>query len=402
MVDSFKILSDSPKNLLEKLEIARRQVNNAKNREELLAILGYIYLLEDAIGRVFPDFAIPSSMSNNSKKDKAIDKKYSMHEEKMLNNFLEYKEFHKKLFEGLQKTTSHQIKRMKALKEKEEAKEKEETKEKEPSIISEADFYSILFDFMNKLGLSKTYDKFVKNKRIYSSQVELIDGVDGYTLCNPFSKDSDIFVDRMQYNIISMITLAHEFGHVYDINHFDGDIESYNKFIYESYNDEVISKTFESLFVDYLIENNILIDESTHQLYTMLDNNYEFILASYIIALIPEKYLIEGTYYNLTPTKVNKLVERYFSRNTPIRKFINKCSNFDIHETFRYAYGDIFSLFLKNRIKEDNYSLEPVKEFIKLREDSFSPDIFKKMNMDKKTYIKLYKKDIELLKKQSN
>ena len=143
-------------------------------------------------------------------------------------------------------------------------------------------------------------------------------------LYNPITKDSDIVVDRMEYDIFTMCSLTHEFGHIYDMNHFSKGIECYNNHTFQTFNDEAVSKTFERLFLDYLIENNVLKEEARDILFDIYDGNYQFILTSYIISLIPDKYIIDGSYTNLSPTKVYKLVERHFSRNDPIKRNIKK------------------------------------------------------------------------------
>ena len=50
-----------------------------------------------------------------------------------------------------------------------------------------------------------------------------------------------------------MLTLAHEFGHVYDLNSFSGDAQDYNRYVYMSFYHEIVSKLFEKLFIEYLI-----------------------------------------------------------------------------------------------------------------------------------------------------
>ena len=269
--------------------------------------------------------------------------------------------------------------------------------------LSEDDYYNILFEFMNKIGLAKYFDKYVRGKRIYSSKLELINGASGIGLYNPISKDSDIVIDRMEYDIFSMCSLAHEFGHIYDMNHFSESIECYNNHTFQTFNDEVVSKTFERLFLDYLIENNILSEEAKDILFDFYDCSYQFILTAYILTLIPDKYIIDSSYVNLSPTQIYKLVERYFSRNDPIKRNIHEnCKVIKIHETYKYAYGDIFSLIFKDRIKIDGYNLNQLDEFFKYRGEPFSPEILEKLNINKDAYEKKKKKDIELLKKKSN
>jgi len=386
------IRTEDPQKLYEKLEIAKRQLKNARSREEVMAISNYMYLLDDSIGLVSPSIDLGTDKIDflDNKTNGVMDKKYFTHEGKMIRNYLAQKEFHEKLFERLYKKTRHLIHSI--------------DKDEYSGItdLTEEEYYNIFFEFMNKLGLAKYFDKYVRGKRIYTTKSSFEKNTFGYTLFNPITKDSDIFIDGLEYDIFSMFTLAHEFGHIYDLNNFDESIERYNEYFYQSFNGEAVSKTFERLFLDFLIENNILRDEAIDQMLDMINYNYDYLLASYIISLIPDILLIDDSYLDLTPTKLYKLVERYFSKKNHVRKFINRCNDFELKETYTYAYGDVYSLFLKDRIKQDNYSLDSLKEFFEFRSEIFDKEMLDKLRIDTKSYVKLYKKDIDLLKKESN
>lgn len=385
------IKTEDPKKLCEKLEIAKRQLKNAKSREEIMAISNYMYLLDDSIGLVSP--SIESFTNKNeyldTKTNGVMDKKYFTHEGKMMRNYLSQKEFHEKFFERLHKKTSHLIDSI------------DEDDYSGITPLTEEEYYNIFFEFMNKIGLAKYFDKYVRGRRIYKTK-DSYENTLGYTLFNPITKDSDIFIGDLEYDIFSMFTLAHEFGHIYDLNNFNEDVEKYNEYFYQSFNGEAVSKTFERLFLDFLIENNILVSEAKDQMFDMINYNYEYILSSYIISLIPDILLIDNSYLKLSPTKIYKLVERYFTDKRNVRRFINKCCDLEVKETYMYAYGDVYSLFLKDRIKQDNYSLDSLGEFFEFRSEAFNPSMLDKLNIDPKKYVKLYKKDIDLLKKQSN
>ena len=354
------IITDNPKNLKEKLELAKRQIKNAKTREEVLALSNYIYDLDESIAAIDPTYTPKDKLSFlNDKKNEVLDKKFGVHMDK-------------------------------------------EEDDIEITTLSEDDYYNIFYEFMSKMGLEKYFDRFIKNKRIYTTSKSFDETTLGSTAFNPITKDSDIFVDGLEYDIFSMFTLAHEFGHVYDLNRFDGNINDWNTYFYQSFNGEVVSKTFERLFVDFLIKNNIQVPEAKTLLCDMLDANYEFAKASYIISLIPDRYLLDDSYLELSPAQVYKLVGRYFSKNDKVRKFINKCSSLDIKDTFQYSYGDVISMILSNRIKNSDYDLDALGEFFEFRRKPFETEMLDRLRVTPDRYVKLYKKDIELLKKQSN
>jgi len=385
------IITDNPKNLKEKLELAKRQIKNAKTREEVLALSNYIYDLDESIAAIDPTYTPKDKLSFlNDKKNEVLDKKFGVHMDKLMRNFLENKEFHNNFFEIIYKKTDHDKKRIK------------EEDDIEITTLSEDDYYNIFYEFMSKMGLEKYFDRFIKNKRIYTTSKSFDETTLGSTAFNPITKDSDIFVDGLEYDIFSMFTLAHEFGHVYDLNRFDGNINDWNTYFYQSFNGEVVSKTFERLFVDFLIKNNIQVPEAKTLLCDMLDANYEFAKASYIISLIPDRYLLDDSYLELSPAQVYKLVGRYFSKNDKVRKFINKCSSLDIKDTFQYSYGDVISMILSNRIKNSDYNLDALGEFFEFRRKPFETEMLDRLRVTPDRYVKLYKKDTEWLKKHPN
>lgn len=383
------VATTNPRKLIDKLELAKKQLNNTKSREEQMAIYAYINLLDDSIKLVLHEELNNEKKDyTNDKRDKSFDKKFYAHETKIIQDFLLYRDFHRKFFESLQKKTEHELRKVDYI-------------EYHHTTITEDEFYGIFFDFMNRIGLSKLFDKFVKNDRIYTTEGSIDNNTFAYTLFNAITKDSDMFVDGLEHDLFSMYNLAHEFGHIYDLNNFNEDIRNYNRYFYQSFNGEAISKTFERLFVDYLIEQNIFPDETKFMLYNMLYMNYDYALCAYIIPLLPDEKIINNLYTKLSPTKILKLVEHHFSRNDRVGDFVYNFSKLDIKETYTYAYGDVYSLFLKERIKEDNYSLDCLKEFFEFRSKAFKPEMLDKMNINPKEYVKLYKKDTDLLKKMS-
>lgn len=386
------IETTSTKILYEKLSIASRQFKNAKSREERIALSNYIYCLLDSIKIVSNEEIDPilKDIYGNYKNITLFNKKIDGHLDKVLRNFVISKDFHKDFFEKMFRKTTKRIKFL------------EEDEYSGITTLSEGDFYNIFFEFMSKLGLSKYFDKFVKDHRIYNTNVQFDINTFGYTLFNPISKDSDIFIEGLEYDIFSMYILAHEFGHVYDLNHFNNNIADYNKYVYESFNGEAISKTFERLFIDFLLDNNILVDEAKDQLFDMINYNYEYIVSSYIISLLPDILLIDGSYQDLSRTKIYKLVERNFKEKNSIRKFINKSCNFDVSETFTYSYGDIYSIFLKEMVKNNDYKLDVLEEIFEYRNSLFKEEMLNKFNITPDNYVKLYEKDIDILKKKTN
>lgn len=384
------IVADNSKKLYEKLEIAQRQLKNVHSKDEKLAIANYICNLYDSIRKVSTDHISPSAKKiyGKTKNKYRFNKMLDEYEYKMKKNYIDTKNIHNSFFESTFKRVSHEFSQVEIL-------GVEETE------LSEEDFYSIFFEFMNSIGLSKCFDRFVRDERIYSVRYDKHSTLFAYTDTNPLTKDSDIFIEQMEYTLEKMFFLAHEFGHVYDLNNFDDGVAKYNQYFYQSFNGETISKLFERLFVDFLIEKKILLPEAKDLLFILTNNNYDYIVKAYITSLLPDVKIENGSYLGFTPNKIYKLVEKYFSRKDNIRKFINTAGTFEIQDVNSYAYGDVYSMFLKELVKNNNGDLDCLKEFMEYRKDLFSTDIMEKYKITPQSYVKLYKKDIELLKKQS-
>ena len=386
------IATDSTKKLYEKLDIAKRQLKNAKSREEILAISKYICQIYGGIEDITKKKRKYSckELYGSGKNKEVINSKLYEYNDKMRKNYLANKSFHNAFFESTYKRVSHEYSKV------EEGCYAKETE------LSEDDFYNIFFEFMNSIGFSKCFDKFVKDDRIYNTQYNKETPTFAYSIYNPLTKDSDIFIEDVEYTLTRMFFIAHEFGHIYDLNNFNDGVESYNQYFYQSFNGETIPKLFERLFVDFLIEKEILLLEAKDLLFILATINFDYIAEAYITSLLPNISIYDGSYLQLKPKEVYNLVEKYFSRKDNIKKVIDTVNTFEIQETNSYAYGDIYSMYLKELVKENNGNLDCLKEFFKYRKDMFNTDIIKKYNISPQGYVKLYKKDIELLKKPSN
>ena len=143
------IKTDNTHKLCEKLELAKRQLKNAKTREEIMAISNYIYLLDDSIGLVSPN-NVPNPDKLDYLDDKTngvMDKKYFTHEGKMIRNYLSQKEFHENFYEILYKKTEHIMHQI------------EEDEYSGTTSLTEEEYYNIFFEFMNIMCSKNNIDK---------------------------------------------------------------------------------------------------------------------------------------------------------------------------------------------------------------------------------------------------
>ena len=268
------------------------------------------------------------------------------------------------------------------------------------TILSDKDFYDIFWQFMNSYHLDSLLEEYVREGRIYATSYDKNgDNCLGQTLLNPLKDDGDIFVVNFQNTLSSMFTLAHEFGHVYDYKRFYGGVEDYNEYFYQSFYGEVFSRTFEKLFLDYLIQNRILLDEAEDLLFESSSFNYQFLLASYLLTLIPDNYLKDGNYETINKETFFQLVKDDFADEDVIRGYIMNSTYFSVSEDFTYAYGSILSSFMKKAIQEDGFDHPLIEDFLKIRTKMFQESFLERNDITPDKYVRYHDDEIKVLKK---
>lgn len=383
------IVENSTSELKKKIYESTKDIKETKNVAERIALSNYIGNVSQAINCVedgniiVPDKKIYGSLKNRRKFHKKLD----VYEDRMLNNFIRNKKYHcsymGEVLSGVE----------------ENFLEVEDSELSPVTVLSDSDYYDIFFQFMKSINLEELFDKFIKDRKIYSTELDYNEGCLGFTIFNPLKRDSDIFIKDFEYDIHSMFTLAHEFGHVYDLDHFDDTIEKYNDYFYKSFFGEAISKTFERLFLDFMIKNNILFEESKDKLFECNLINHDYVLASYMLSLLPDKYIENNSYLRLTKDKFLDIIKKYFISEEAIKDYVYNSVSFGISEDFVYAYGDILSMFMKEYIDEDGLSNDMLEEFFRSRCDVFSEEFMRKWGMGPANYVKLHEKQLQYLKK---
>ena len=377
------------KKLYEEVNKGYVSLKNAKNTEEKLALANYIGNLYRSISAVQDEeLEIKEKTVFGSHKNfQKIFKKIDLYEMKMLENFVSEKDFHQKYLKKIVLGIEDKFKKI------------NDDKNSKTTFLSFDDFYLIFYDFMKSINQEKLFEKFHKEKRIYRSNTRECENLLGHTVFNPISGDIDIFIDDFNYTVHSMYSLAHEFGHVYDNTNFNESIDNYNRYFYQSFYGEIFSKLFERLFLEYMIKNNILIDEAKDELLFMEFINYEYLLGSYMLTLLGDEYLLSNSYQYMSREKFFEMIESKFANPEYIYEFILNSTYFDIGEDFTYTYGDIISMFLKIQVENYGFDNDLISEVLKFRSGMFDSKVFEKYDFDSDRYIKLHNKEFKLLKK---
>ena len=267
--------------------------------------------------------------------------------------------------------------------------------------LSEKEFLDIFCDFCNKLGIGYLFDNVVDGK-ILSFDRKITDGnYLGLMIHNPLNGKSHILVDDFSYNIDSMFTLAHEMGHVYDVSFFDSklNISKYNDYMYKSLNVEVLSKLFEKLLLDYLIDNNIKKNVVIDKLIDSFIVEHDYIYSLYVLSLLDDRYIDSDRYLDISKDRLLDLVSKYFEDKKEVYDTI-KNNDFLLIDNAVYAYGEIISLFLEDDVRDCSLSNSFLfNKFMDERFLEFSYNFMESNGFFPSKYQELYEKRLKLIKK---
>ena len=378
------------KKLYDRLDRAFKLLKGTTNQDEIIALQNYLANVYTAISNVKGKRvrANKRKVFGSRKKYRKFEREVELYDISMLENFVLNKDFHADYIGEILFGVEEDFK-----------DEFIDFNDIEYSFLGINDYYELFFEFLKSLKLEELFDEFITNGNIYNLKKNNEANCFGSTLYNPVNGDIDIFINDFQYNLHTMFTMAHEFGHVYDLKKYNDSIESYNIYFYQSFNCEVISKLFERLFIEYLLDNDILLLETRDLMMEMEIINHDYLLGAYMLALLPDKYLENGSYVNLSREKLIDIMSEYFGNKEGIREYVENSCYFDVSEDFNYSYGNIISIFLKDSIDKYGFSNELLDEFFKMRSSLFNEDFLRKWRMSPKDYIKIYTKETQALKK---
>ena len=380
-------ISKNSKGLYRRIQIAKEELKHTKNLDEKIALYNYLGNIYDAIS-ITDDKKLCLSYNDiygSYKFYKKFIKKLDMFEEQVIDNFILNKEFISgyisKIAIGIEKTNLCDISCNIGTYQE----------------LSMGDYNDVFFQFMQSIKLEEFYEKFLKNSNIYNYKLNEKSEALGFTIYDPLNRNVDIFIGDFFPDILSLFTLAHEMGHVYDLNYFNKDIKSFNSYFYQSFYGEVCSKLFERLFINFMIDNNILIEDAKEKLLDTESDNHNIIVACYMLSLLDDYYLKESNYLCLDNDDFYDLIKNKFKPE--IKEVIDTFKDIDLVENFTYAFGDIISMFLFDSINKYGFSNELIDEFVKERDKMFSREFIEDNGMSADNYMELYKKELKLIKK---
>ena len=376
--------------LYNKIKMASKLLENEKNIDEKILLTNYINSLYNAINNLTRENKKKGKQYESHYTENMLEKMFYYHYG-MMQNFIQNKEFHQHFLDQILNTIEEQYSKLKL------------EKINEDILLSKKEFYDILRSFMKNINNEELLDKIIKDNKIHKVKINKNDNTyktdSGYILYNHLNKEYDIFIKDFSYTVRSMLTLVHEIGHAYDYENLNCDGINYNKYYFQSYYGEVYSKMFERLFISYIINHNIGKNIGKSLLLDFENNSFASMSYSYILSCLDNELLCNQIYDKNTKKKIANKISTQFTNKNVVNEFIKNYHFMMIPENYNYAYGNIISLFLKNAYENEGLSSNLLKDFSKKRVEMFDKNVLRQWEINPKEYIKLYKKEINSIKK---
>lgn len=276
----------------------------------------------------------------------------------------------------------------------------EEPESKESQYLGKEKFFEILFGFLSKYGLEVEFRNFMDKRRCFNKvKKSEKDNYKGLTIFNPINRDTACLLLGADYDLDTMFTLVHEFAHVYDLSLLEGDIsQEITNYSYLSCYPEVFSKLMEKLFLQYLVDQGIIVDLAKDKYIENFLINHDFLLSSYMFTLISDKYFKGGKGLVISDDAFFKEVSKHFRDDSLIREFIYGGTT-DMFGDTLYAYGDIMSTQLLDAVKEEGLSSVDLKKFMAIRTGKFDPTFLIENEYMPERFNKVFAKEVDFCKK---
>ena len=317
------------------------------------------------------------SNDNSFSEEETIEEDDSV-KEGYIDNFITNKKYHQDLFGDLFTIIPHAL----------EVYDNEQNS----CPFHEDEFMDILEFFMRKLGLFKIFDKFYSEKRIFTAR-RLIDDCDGQYVCRELSDDAFVFIKNFKYDLDSMKCLIHEFGHVYDFDHFSS-VKDYNTYLNYSVYTETIPQTFERLLMQFLLDRNIYPDEVKSR---MLDDRTELgqdLYFSFLYSLIDDQLLEKHFNSSLDELMKEKMIKMTENNDYLLRVYRNN----SILTNLEYTYGALLAYYFQDIVQKNGFSAACFESIFSRRNEVFSTEFMDSLGVNKDSFKDLIEKEKILLK----
>lgn len=378
----MKIITGRKIDLLRKLDEACKKVRTLDNEEDKFEYYNYIGNLYAMIDSIKIDYdkvfgtqeEFDSFMARSKKKNREME-----------DNFLRYRTFHNIYLGDILDITNDGLSNIEL-----------DKVDCDKARFSEDDFYSVFYEFLKTLGLEKEFDRFIKERKLFSKKVTSDNDYGGCILIDPISCDMSVFAGDFQYNLESMFTCSHEFGHVFDLKDLKGDNSAclLTNYFYKSLYNESISGLFEKLLADFLLKQNIMRDEVLEKQAKSFLNNYDYVLAAYIFTLFEGEQIRDQAYAGMSVDDALSIIGEKFEDKNILSIFLHM-HGLKFPDDLGYSYGGIMSTFLKDSIDKEGFESKLFRDFMDIRTSEFTPHFIEKHDLSPKQYKKLYNQEIK-------
>ena len=367
----------------EKLKYALETLRIITSDEEKFALINYIACLNEAIAQVEKKEKQLGLV--NQKNIHLYNKKSREYNKLFRKKFVFYKSFHELYIGDILEMTERDCKQMKLI-----------HSSIEERTFSRKDFFDVLFLYLKEINQEKLFKRLYRKNCIYPVTDK---DESGYTLYNPLTKDIDLFISGFRYDVYHMQVLLHELGHAYDLAHFKGTAKNFNEFFYLSSYTELYSLLLERNFLHFLLKNNIKETEAKYQLIRYESISRTILLGCYAMSVLKEETLLKEDAPNFIKEIPIEEVTPYFKNKKDIKKVIHTLQELSLSEIYNYTYGDILSLFFCEEMEKSGLSNELINAFLNRKRPLFSEEFFYENDFTAEKYAKIYKKEIQLVKK---
>lgn len=265
----------------------------------------------------------------------------------------------------------------------------------EYSTFSQAEMIDLMKDYMDKehSNYYKSFIDFLSDGRIF---LKLSNKNYGVTLTDMIFNNHNVITNKIIKNDVSfMTTLIHEFAHTVDANNL---LTLLNK---DFCSTELLSIKWEREFIEYLLENNIQLDNS----YTHLNKLYKVFLKKLIIqeylGKLPKRFLKKERYLQKNKIGVNiaKDFNKLVYENNLECDFSLTSINRILPYTYSMAIGS-YLMVLRNEDKEQYLSMS--RKIEKERLENKSVDIKSFLDIIDCELPMYVSKDLDMLINGSN
>ena len=161
---------------------------------------------------------------------------------------------------------------------------------------------------------------------------------------------------------------------------------------------EVFSKLLEKLFLQYLIDNNILSDQAKDKYIGQFLTNHDFLMSSYMFSLLDDKYYRGGKELCISDEQFIEEMCKYFSNRELIEEMVRE-NGLNLFNDYIYGYGEIMATHLLEPEKAEGLRCPEFREFQKIRFQPFDPEYLLDHEYTPENFAKVLKKEVQLCKK---